>query len=128
MDLKDSVDSIASSNVLAESKDTDLQTIIDQMVEMNVSTCILLDEGKLSGIITERDLVHKVLKENKDVSMLTARDIMTKAPLLTIAPGETIGEVIKIMKGSHVKSVPIVVVGGDCTGLVTQTDIVRALG
>lgn len=127
MKLEDSVDSIASANVLAENKETDLQTVINQMVEKNVSTCLLLDEGKITGIITERDLVHKVLKENKDVSMLKARDVMTKSPLITIAPGETIGEVIKLMKGSHIKSVPIVVVGGDCTGLLTQTDIIRAL-
>lgn len=127
MELTDKVDKIMTSNIVSFSKEVELQKIVDTMKEKNISTVILLDDGELSGIITERDMVHRVLKENLDVSQLKAKDVMTGLPLITIEPGKTIGDVVVLMKKFHIKSIPVVVANTDCTGLITQTDIVHAL-
>jgi len=128
MDLTKKVDKIMTANIISHTREVELSRIVKDMTEKNVSTILLLDDGAVSGIITERDIVRRVYKENKKVGDLRAMDIMTPAPLITIQPGTEISEVIDLMKSYHIKSVPVVILPtGDCTGLITQTDIIRAL-
>jgi len=128
MDLSKRVDKIMTANIISHTREVELLRIVKDMTEKNVSTILLLDDGAVSGIITERDIVRRVFKENKKVGDLRAMDIMTPAPLITIQPGTDVSEVVKLMKNYHIKSVPVVILPtGDCTGLLTQTDIIRSL-
>lgn len=126
MELTDPVDKIMTLDFVSLSKETDLQIVITKMAEMNISSAVLVDDGKISGILTERDLVQRVLGKGLDISKLKAKDVMTPAPLKSIPPGAKLYMVIKLMKENRIKSVPIID-HDECKGVITQTDIVRAL-
>jgi len=127
MNILDPIDKIMTSSIVCHNASTSLQTIVRDMKEKMVSTILLIDEGKISGIITERDLVHKVLAMDKKIADLKAKDIMSKAPLATIKMGAKIEDAIALLKKYHIKSLPVVIEGDDCAGIVTQTDIVHSL-
>jgi len=125
MELTDSINDYMTTNIIVLSKEVTLQTVVDHMADHNLSTILLIDDGKISGIISERDVVHRI--KDKEISTLKAKDIMTPAPLINIESGRNITDVLKLMKSNHIKSVPIVSNEGTCVGMITQTDIVRSL-
>lgn len=84
--------------------------------------CILVQEdGKAVGIITERDLVGKVLSENISPSKLKASDVMTGS-LIAVGPESTVEEASKTMSQYSIRRLPVVK-DGALLGLVTAADI-----
>jgi len=125
MELNNSINDYMTTNIIVLSREEPLQTVVDNMADHNLSTILLIDDSKISGIISERDVVHRI-KDN-DISSLKAKDIMTPSPLISIGSGQSINDVLKLMKSNHIKSVPIIEAQGTCIGMITQTDIVRSL-
>ncbi len=84
--------------------------------------CVLVQEGgSYVGIITERDLVGKVLAENLSPASLKAADVMT-APLIAVAPEAAVEEASKTMSRYSIRRLPVVK-DGILLGLVTVADI-----
>jgi CBS domain-containing protein len=77
------------------------------MVEKKVPYIIVLDGGRPVGIVTEEDLVSKVLAADRDPKTTKLSDIMT-TPLLTIDPDATLSEAAAIMSEKGVRKLPVV--------------------
>jgi len=87
----------------------------------------LLDEdnGKIVGIVTERDIVRRVAATDLPVRRTPVEAIMS-SPIITVSPDATIEETLKIMANNRVRRLPVV----DKTrllGLVTLVDVAKAL-
>lgn len=78
------------------------------------------------GIITERDIIERVVFANKDINTVVAQEIMT-APLLTIDSKRSIEEAIEIMHKNHLRRL-VVVKGEKLVGLVTERRLLLARG
>jgi CBS-domain-containing membrane protein len=76
------------------------------------------------GIITDRDLVVKVLALRIDPSAITVGDVMSRK-LVTVKVGEQLETAIERMRGSGVRRVPLVDAEGVLVGIVTLDDIVE---
>jgi len=89
--------------------------------------CIIVvnKEGKPIGIITERDLVTRVLAKNLKPDTVKAKDVMT-SPLITIEPGETINEAARKMSRLNIRRLGVVY-KGELVGLISSKDILAVM-
>ena len=87
---------------------------------------IVLEKGKPYGIVTEWDLVSKVLATEKDPKKLTLKEIASK-PLITIDPDEDLLKASELMQKKDVKRLPVVK-GGVIYGVITSTNIAQKCG
>ena len=97
------------------------------MKEKNVGCLIAEHQGKLCGIITDRDIALKVTGEEKDPLTTMVQEIMTSDPI-RISVDKDLPELVSLMHSHHVRRVPIVN-GFDTTlGIVTLDDLIAQLG
>jgi CBS domain-containing protein len=78
--------------------------------------------GRLVGIVTDRDLVVKVLAGGRDVEQATVRDAMTPNPA-SCTEDDDVGRAVELMKDRQVRRMPIVDGTGRLTGIIAQADI-----
>jgi len=93
------------------------------MNKFEIGCLIALRKGKISGILTERDLLKRVLAEGKNASNVRVRDAMT-SPLIIAEPSMDLGEAVKLMFKMNIKKLPVVE-DKRLVGLVSLTDIAR---
>jgi CBS domain-containing protein len=83
-------------------------------------------DGKLVGVVTDRDLVVRVLSEGRDPSSTTIGDIVERTEVVTIGADDSAEEAIRTMKDHAVRRLPVID-GTQLVGMVSQADIARAL-
>jgi CBS domain-containing protein len=95
------------------------------MIERGIGSLIANREGLPFGIITERDLVGKVVAKGADPSKLTVADIMT-APLTTIDASATLIDAARKMVQKQIKRL-VITEHDKIIGIITQTDLVQSM-
>jgi len=93
------------------------------MNKFEIGCLIAVRKGKAMGIVTERDLLKRVVAEAKDSTKTKVKDIMS-SPLVVVEPNMDLGEAVKLMFQMKIKKLPVVD-GKRLVGLVTLTDIAR---
>jgi len=107
-----------------ESKDT-AASAAKKMVEGGFGCLLVTRKGSVVGIVTERDLVRKVLAKNEDPNKIKLEDIMSQ-PVITIGPSMQVGDASKLMSEKRIRRLPVI--DDDLlVGIVTTTDIARYL-
>ncbi len=96
-----------------------------KMRENEVDALIVVEDNKPIGIITERDLVYRVLAEQRDLST-KVREVMTKG-LITIKTHTTLGEAARLMLDHGIRHLPVTDEEGNLVGMLSMRDIVRAV-
>jgi CBS domain-containing protein len=84
----------------------------------------VVDNGKLIGIVTERDIINKVVAKGKAAGKLKVSDIMTSPPRIVINSDEDISTVAKKMSHFDVSRIPVVD-DGKLVGLITNKEVAR---
>ena len=96
------------------------------MEQKNIGCLITEREGKLCGIITDRDIALRVTGAKRDPDKTKVKDIMTRDPIRT-SVDKDLHDVTALMHAYHVRRVPIVN-GFDTTlGIVTLDDLIAQL-
>lgn len=101
-------------------------TVKDAAILMNkyeIGCLVVVENGKPVGIITERDLLKRILGKSEENKHKKVVEIMTK-PLVSAVPNIEIEEAAKLMFDKKIKKLPIVK-KGKLLGLLTLTDILR---
>ena len=80
------------------------------------------EDKKLIGIVTDRDLVVKVLAEGSDVTRATARDAMTAGPA-SCREDDPVEKAVQLMSDKQVRRMPIVDAQGRLSGIIAQADV-----
>jgi len=93
------------------------------MRKAQVGSLVVMDGKSPLGILTERDIMEKVVAEGKAASKVKVGDIMSE-PLITVGPKDTVGEVAKKMSTMKVRRLPVVE-NGVLVGIVTENDMLR---
>ncbi len=89
----------------------------------DIGSLIVIQDGKPSGIVTERDIVTKVAASNLAPSSVRVRDIMS-APVVAIHPHEEVAEAARVMSDRKIRRLAVVD-EGKLVGVITENDIVR---
>ncbi|MHC4225928.1 MAG: CBS domain-containing protein [Planctomycetota bacterium] len=95
------------------------------MSENNVSCAVVMDRGSLTGILTEKDLLTMIAGKGKKFAKIKVAQIMS-SPVDSIDPDLSVLDASGIMETKHIRRLPILE-GGQLLGIVTQTDLARAL-
>jgi CBS domain-containing protein len=88
-----------------------------------VGSIIITVEGRPVGIVTEKDLVEKIVAEDKLPGVITAQEVMS-APVVTIGPHESVADAGRKMARLHLRRLPVVD-NGELLGIITENDITR---
>ena len=101
-------------------------TISTLMKEKQVSSIIIIDQNdKPVGIITERDLVRRVIADGKDPKATQATEIKSD-PLITVDADDYLFDAVKIMEKNNIRRLPVVK-DNAIVGFVAITDIIKHL-
>jgi len=95
------------------------------MSDKNISCIVVSDNGNISGIITETDLLKKGVAEGNDFRKMTVEQIMS-SPVHSVQRNFSVLETGQIMENKEIRRL-IVLEKEQLVGIITQTDIVRVL-
>lgn len=103
-------------------------TVYDALVLMarhDVGALVVLDEGRLTGLFSERDYARKVILHGKASKELTVSEIMTPR-VLCIGLDDSVEACMTLMTDNHVRHLPVME-GDTVVGIVSIGDVVKAL-
>jgi CBS domain-containing protein len=119
------VEDIMSRRVETCGRDTPVVTVAAKMSIKAISCVLVVDQERIVGIVSERDIVKLVGDSAGQIAELAAEDVMSH-PVYSIPPGSTLEEVREILRTKRFRRLPVVDAGGGVVGLVTQTDLLHA--
>ncbi len=117
---------VMTKQVMAVELNVNAKDCAKAMAKRGVSCAVITQSGSAIGIVTERDLVSKVLAETIDAKNVLVRDIMS-TPLITVGPKATLTSAAEMMAQYRVRRLVVVDENGTLVGIVTTGDIARAL-
>jgi len=122
METEIPVRDIMTRPVITADIDLDILSAAKRMGSANVGCLIIVSKGKPTGILTERDLVKKIVAQAIDPRNVKVGEIMS-APMVAIDPAASLREAAALMLKSGVKRLPVISNGG-LVGIITDTDLV----
>jgi CBS domain-containing protein len=117
------VEDVMVEDVITVDSDATVMEAVGLMNKHEIGCLIVTRKGKAIGIVTERDLLRRVLAKSRDPKKIKVRQIMTK-PLIVGDPDMDVEDAARFMFRRKIKKLPVVE-GGNLLGLVTLTDLAR---
>jgi CBS domain-containing protein len=117
------VDDVMVKEVITINKDSTVKEAAEVMNKFEIGCLIAVEKGKAMGIITERDLLKRVVAKAKDATKTRVKEIMT-SPLVVVEPNMDLEEAVKMMFQMKIKKLAVVE-ERKLVGLVSLTDIAR---
>jgi CBS domain-containing protein len=111
---------IEQQNPLTANAELSVAEAARLMKERHVGAVLVVREGRLAGIFTERDAVFRVIAEGRDPARTAIADVMTPNPR-TIAPDRPFGHALHLMYEGGFRHVPVVE-DGRPLGVVSARD------
>ena len=106
------------------SPDLNIMDCAKTLVKKRVGSLVLVDDKKIKGILTEKDIVWALTKKSvKELPHIRARDIASRK-IKTVKPNLEISKAMKIMKRTGFRRLPVVY-KGSLVGMVTIKDILK---
>jgi len=117
------ISEIMTGKVVTVPIEKDLKEIIKIMANGRISSIVVTNKGRIAGIVTERDLIKKILLEGKNPNTMKVTSVMTPDPL-SVNSHTDISEASEMMHSKNIRHLPVVD-NEKLVGLITQTDIVK---
>jgi CBS domain-containing protein len=115
---------IMMKEIVIVKADVTVKSAVEVMNEHEIGCLVVVNGGKPVGIVTERDVLKRIVHELREPEKTSVIDIMSK-PLIAATPKMSAGDAAKLMFERKIKKLPVVE-NGRLVGLVTLTDLVRS--
>lgn len=121
MEVKMPVKEIMTRDVVTIDIKNDVQHLSQKMLSFDVGSVIVTDKSQPVGIVTERDIVRKIISRNLKPEDISIKELMT-TPLITIPATEDVTDTMHKMVKMEIRRLPVVE-NAKLVGIVTDTDL-----
>jgi CBS domain-containing protein len=98
---------------------------IEIMATRHIGALLVMNQGSLLGVVSERDYARKVILKNRTSHDTRVADIMS-SPVITVGPSDTVHHCMELMTQSRVRHLPVVD-AGRVIGMLSIGDLVKAV-
>ena len=95
---------------------------VDRMNQLRVGAVVVMDEGRVEGMFTERDVLRRVMGEHLSPTLTPVSEVMTKE-IICIKPDTELDEISAIMQNKRVRHLPVCDDEGDMLGMISIGDV-----
>jgi CBS domain-containing protein len=117
------VKDIMAVNVVTMPLDASVFEVAKSMSDMDISSVIITDEERPIGIITEADIVRRVIVQDRDSKTTLASEIMS-SPIIYVEPGTGLTDAMRVMAKSNIRRVAVLK-NNSLAGIITSRDLLR---
>jgi len=110
-------------SVVTVAAEATIADAVDVLNTHHIGAVVVLDDGEIAGMLSERDIVRRLGTDWSALAMRTVREVMTR-PVITAAPAESIDDVMERMTEKRIRHMPIVE-AGKLVGIVSIGDVVK---
>jgi len=114
-----------SNEVVTTSPDATVFDALSLMRDREIGALIVMEEGKVVGIFSERDYARKVILHGKSSRETPVREVMS-TDLYHVSPDTTVQECMVLMTGKHIRHLPVFE-NGQFVGIVSIGDVVKSI-
>jgi CBS domain-containing protein len=118
-----SIKEVMTSDVRACEPNATVADAAKVMAQEDVGPIPIVEGGRLVGIVTDRDIVVRVVAEGRDPNATTVKEIAS-TELVTVSPGDDLDEALNLLAKRQLRRLPVVE-GDRLVGIVAQADIAR---
>jgi CBS domain-containing protein len=112
--------------VIWVSPDTPVRELASKMRENDIGAIPVGENDRLIGMVTDRDIVCRGLADGKDVSTLTARDVMTSG-IISCEDDEDIEDALELMEKKKIRRLPVIDEDKRLVGMLSLGDVSHAV-
>jgi CBS domain-containing protein len=113
---------IMTKNVTTCTPDTVIRDVADMMEDDNVGSIPVLENGRLIGMVTDRDIVCRVIAEGLDTRTTRAREVMSE-DIITCTADDSVIDAMRKMGEHQIRRIPICDLNGRLRGIIALGDI-----
>jgi CBS domain-containing protein len=124
--LTDRISTLPLTPPVTVQSGTSVGRAVEEIQKRNVGCVLVYEAGQMIGIITERDMLLKVVARDVDYGTRKIDDFMTRDPV-TLSPDNSIGDAATLMTERHFRHIPVIAADGTATGIVSIKDIIQLL-
>ena len=95
---------------------------VERMNQLRVGAVVVMDQGHVGGMFTERDVLRRVVGERREPADTKVGDVMT-TDIICCGPTTDMEEISAIMKNSRVRHLPVCDEDGDLLGMISIGDV-----
>jgi CBS domain-containing protein len=121
------LEALMTANPACCTPDTTIEEVARLMVEHDCGEIPVVEAsgaGALVGVVTDRDIVVRLIAAGRDVRQATAEACMTQ-PALSLRPDAQVADAMEMMQSHQIRRLPIVDERGVVCGIVSQADLAR---
>jgi CBS domain-containing protein len=119
-----SIRDVMTSNPCTIDAEKSVAYAAKMMRDEDVGLAPIVEDDKLIGMLTDRDIAVRVAAEGRDPGQVKVRDVAS-SQLVTIDPQQDLDEALRIMAKHQVRRLAVVEEGGQLVGVVAQADVAR---
>ena len=113
------------SEVYSIGPDASVYEALQFMAEKNLGALVVLNDGELAGIMSERDYARKVILLDRGSRQTLVGEIMTDT-VITVSPRTTVSDCMELMTEHHIRHLPVIE-DGALAGVVSIGDVVKGV-
>jgi CBS domain-containing protein len=95
---------------------------VERMNQLRVGAIVVMDQGKMGGMFTERDVLRRVVGERRDPADTKVADVMT-TEVICCGPDTELDDISAIMQQKRVRHLPVCDSEGDLLGMISIGDV-----
>jgi CBS domain-containing protein len=116
---------VKGNKVHSVSPDTSVYDALESLEEKNLGALMVIENGKLVGVFTERDYARKVILKGRSSKDTVVRDIMSPNPI-SVTPDTTIDECMQLMTNKYIRHLPVID-REELIGVISIGDVVKSM-